>query len=78
MSETSAQSCYKRGALTKFATFTGNTVAGLNACNFIKKTPRDLFSCEYCETFKNTILKNICDRLLLKMCQKHILCIQKT
>ena len=32
-----------------------NKVAGLKACNFIKKdTSTQLFSCEYCEIFKNT------------------------
>ena len=29
--------------------------SGLQACNFIKKeTPVPVFSCEYCEIFKNT------------------------
>ena len=27
---------------------------GLHACNFIKKRIQQLFSCEYCEIFKNT------------------------
>ena len=31
-----------------------NKVAGLNACNFIKKAPTQVFSCEYYEIFKNT------------------------
>ena len=26
-----------------------------------------MFSCEYCEIFKNTILKNNCERLFLKV-----------
>ena len=29
-----------------------NKVAGLKACSFIKKTPTQVFSCEYCEIFK--------------------------
>ena len=29
-------------------------VAGLKACNFIKKTLTRSFSCEYCEIFKNS------------------------
>ena len=44
-------------------------VAALKACyfiNFIKKvTPALMFSCEFCETFKNTFSENICERLLL-------------
>ena len=32
-----------------------NEVAGLQACNFIKKeTVAQVFSCEFCEIFKNT------------------------
>ena len=31
-----------------------NKVAGLQACNFIKETPAQVFFCEYCEIFKNT------------------------
>ena len=32
-----------------------NKVAGLQACNFIKKeTVAQVFSCEFCEIFKNT------------------------
>ena len=35
---------------------------------FIKKILQHrCFPCEYCETFKNTILKNICKRLLLSV-----------
>ena len=34
-------------------------VAALKVCTFVKKTPTQLFSCEYCEKFKNTcFLKN--------------------
>ena len=33
-----------------------NKVAGLKACIFIKKeTPTQVFSCEYCETFTNSL-----------------------
>ena len=32
-----------------------NKVAGLKACNVIKKgTPTQAFSCEYCDIFKST------------------------
>ena len=32
-----------------------NTVAGLQACNSIKKeSPPQVFSCEYCKIFKNS------------------------
>ena len=31
-----------------------NKVAGLKACNFIKETPTQVFSCEIWEIFKNT------------------------
>ena len=53
----------KKAVLRNFAKFTGkhlyqslffNKVAGL-ACNFIKKeTLTQVFSCEFCETSKNT------------------------
>ena len=37
------------------------------ACNFIKKEIlAQMFSCELCETSKNTFLKNTSGRLLLK------------
>ena len=36
-----------------------NKVADLQACNFNKKRPqKQVFSCEYCESFKNTQLKD--------------------
>ena len=54
----------EKGVLRDFANFTGkhlcqslffNKVAGL-ACNFIKKeTLAQVFSCEFCETSKNTV-----------------------
>ena len=31
--------------------------AGLKTCNFIKETPTQVFSCEYCEIFKAAIFK---------------------
>ena len=31
-----------------------NKVAGLKACNYIKETPTQVFSCEYYKIFKNT------------------------
>ena len=31
-----------------------NKTVGLKACNFIKKTPVQVHSCEYCKTLKNT------------------------
>ena len=40
-----------------------NKVAGLQACNFIKKTLTQVLSFEYCEMFNK---KNICKRLLLE------------
>ena len=30
-----------------------NKVTGLEACNFIKKTPAQVFSCEYCKISKS-------------------------
>ena len=54
---------YKKGVLRNFAKFTEkhqcqsvffNKVAG-RPCNFIKKeTQAQVFSCEFCEIFKNT------------------------
>ena len=45
------------GVLTKSQISQENTFVGclLKACNFIKKeTSTQVFSCEYCDTFKNT------------------------
>ena len=57
------RSSVKKGVLRNFTKFTGkhlrqslffNKVAG-GACNFIKKETRaQVFSCEFCEIFKNT------------------------
>ena len=53
----------EEGALKDFTKFTGNTCARVSflikllakACNFIKKeTLAQVFSCEFCEIFKNT------------------------
>ena len=62
------QACsVKKGVLKNFAKFAGkhpcqslffNKVAGLSpeACNFIKKgTLAQVFSCEFCEIFENTL-----------------------
>ena len=46
-----------------------NRVAGLKACNFIKRdsdTATQVFSCEYCEIFKNTYSKEIFEQLPLE------------
>ena len=29
-------------------------IAGVKACNFIKRDPSTVFSCEYCQMFKST------------------------
>ena len=51
------------------AIFTGKNLCwSLQACNFFKKTPTQVVSCEYCKIFKNTILKNTCERLLFDLC----------
>ena len=65
-SEAVTRRCSVVGALENFAKFTGkhlcqslffNKVAGA-ACNFIKKeTLAQMFSCEFCEIFKNTFFK---------------------
>ena len=35
-----------------------NKIAGIQACNFIKKViPTEVFSCQYCVIFKNTFFK---------------------
>ena len=42
---------FKIGVLKNFAKFTGK-----HLCNFInKETPTQVFSCEFCEIFKNTV-----------------------
>ena len=44
-----------------------NKVARLSTATLLKKRPwqAQVFSCEFCKIFKNTYLKNICERLLL-------------
>ena len=44
------ESSFNNGVLKKFPIFT----CGLQACNFVKETPAQVFSCEYCEIFKST------------------------
>ena len=40
-------------------------VQDLSSAPLSKEILTQLFSCDYCESFKNTYLKNICERLLL-------------
>ena len=63
ISEAVAQRCsVKKGVLRNFAKFTGKhqgqslfLIKWPQACNFIKKeTLAQVFSCEFCEIFKNT------------------------
>ena len=66
---------YKKGVLRHFTKFTGNNLcqrlffnkaAGL-ACNFIKKESlAQVFSCEFCEIFKNIFFTEQLRRLLLQ------------
>ena len=53
----------KKGVLKHFAKFTGkhlwqriffNKVAGLRPATFLEKRLAQMYSCEYCETFKNS------------------------
>ena len=47
----------RKGVLRNFAKFTGKH-SFLRACNFIKKqTLAQVFSCEFCETSKNTFYR---------------------
>ena len=34
---------------------------------YYEEIPTQVFSCEYCDMFKRTIMKNICERLLLQL-----------
>ena len=70
----------KKHVLKKFAIFTGkqktpvleslfNKVAGPKACNFIKKRLQyKCFPVNIAKFFRPSILKNICERLLLDEC----------
>ena len=63
---------YKLGVLERFAKFTGRHLCQLSAYNFIKKeTLAQVFSCKFCETFKNTLfiehLWTIASRALLEV-----------
>ena len=69
---------FYEGVLKNFANFTGknlcwslfNEVADQKACNFIKKRPqRKCFLVKFAKFLRATVLKNICERLLLKMVQ---------
>ena len=45
-----------------------NKVAGLEACNFIREAPTQVFSCKICDFFKNTFFEEhlqTTERLLL-------------
>ena len=58
---------YKKTVLKNFAISTGNTCVGV----YFSKSCRpaglqQVFSCEYCEIF-DTVLKNICKRLLFNL-----------
>ena len=45
----------KKGVLGNFAKFTGKPLCRPQACNFINKEILvQVFSCEFCEIFKNT------------------------
>ena len=49
----------KKGDLRNYTKFICDLFNSLEACSFIKKETRaQVFSCEYCEIFKNTYLKN--------------------
>ena len=50
-----------------------NKVAGLWPAALRKKeTPEQLFSCEFCEILRASILRNISARLLLFICSKQL------
>ena len=56
----------KKAVLKNFRIFTGNKVAGLKACNFIKKSLRHrCFPMNIAKFLRTHILKNSCERLLL-------------
>ena len=67
LDRSSHQRCsVRRGVLKHFTKFTGKHPYWSQACNFIKKeTPAKVFSCEFCEIFKNTVLQNSSRPLLL-------------
>ena len=56
---------FKIGVLKSFITFKQNTyvgvffnkVPGLRPATSLKKTPKKVFSCEYCETVKNNVFR---------------------
>ena len=64
----------RKGVFRSFTRFTGKHLSQslflikllVSACNFIKKGAlAKLFSCEFCESSKNTFFKNTSGRLLL-------------
>ena len=56
---------YKKAALSNFAIFTGKH---LKACNFIKKRLQyKCFPVNIADFLRTSILKNICERLLLHL-----------
>ena len=60
----------KKGVLKNIANLTGTSVLSLQGCNFIKKCPQH--SCvpvEFEKFLRTPVLKNICERLLLKPVQ---------
>ena len=65
----------KRGVSENFTIFTGKQLCCslfliklqiLRPATLLTETPKQLFSCEYCEILRTSILKNICERLLLE------------
>ena len=43
-----------------------------NVAGFYAKPSTHVFSCKYCEIFKNTYFKNICESLLLNVIVKYV------
>ena len=72
----------KKATLTNFAIFAGKHLCwslilmpeGLQL--YLKGTQTHMFSCEYCQNFKNPILRNICERLLLIIWSKVVIKLQ--
>ena len=72
----SHRSCsIKKGALKNFAKFTGKTCARVSLLiNFIKKeTLVQVFSCKFCENFKNTFFTEPLGWLFLKVMRGYTL-----
>ena len=61
----------KKGVLKNFEIFTGKH-RGLKTCNFFKKRPpTQVFSCEYCEIFKNTYFEKHL-RTTASICRRYV------